>query len=147
MSALHRGVLAAIALWALAATSSEPQALWLDPAGRLRSDAREAIALLQESAADGLDPRDYPVPATDSADFDRALTVAAIYAHLKTLQLGSVVAHTWLDAFVLPEGLAQRLMVARQPGPAVGLIVLDREPNSLVAEALFAAATEAGATS
>jgi hypothetical protein len=36
-------------------------------------------------------------------------------------------------------------MVALQPGPAVGLIVLDREPNSLVAEALFAAAVEAGA--
>jgi len=88
-------------------------------------------------AADGVQFR--PVVEAD--------TVAAIYAHLKTLQLGSVVAHTWLDAFVLPEGLAQRPMVARQPGPAVGLIVLDREPNSLVAEALFAAATEAGATS
>jgi hypothetical protein len=85
-------------------------------------------------AADGVQFR--PVVAAD--------TVAAIYAHLKTLQLASVVAHTWLQAFGMPDGLAVRPMVAREPGPAVGLIVLDREPNSLVAEALFAAAAEVG---
>jgi hypothetical protein len=71
-------------------------------------------------------------------------TVTAIYAHLKSLRLASVVAHTWLQAFGVPDGLAMRPMVAHEPGPAVGLIVLDREPNSLVAEALFAAAAEAG---
>ena len=35
------------------------QALWFDEAGRLRPDAREAIALLEGAAADGLDPADY----------------------------------------------------------------------------------------
>jgi DNA-binding transcriptional LysR family regulator len=84
-------------------------------------------------AADGVQFR--PVVEAD--------TVGAIYAHLKTLRLASVVAHTWLQAFGLPDGLAMRPMVAREPGPTVGLIVLDREPNSLVAEALFAAATAA----
>ena len=87
-------------------------------------------------AADGVQFR--PVVEAD--------TVAAIYAHLKTLQLASVVAHTWLEAFGMPDGLAMRPMATREPGPAVGLIVLDREPNSLVAEALFAAAAEAGAS-
>jgi DNA-binding transcriptional LysR family regulator len=86
-------------------------------------------------AADGIQFR--PVAEAD--------TVAAIYAHVKTLRLASVVAHTWLQAFGMPQGLASRPMVAREPGPTVGLIVLDREPNSLVAEALFAAAVEAGA--
>jgi hypothetical protein len=86
-------------------------------------------------AADGVQFR--PVVEAD--------TVTAIYAHLRTLQLASVVAHTWLQAFGMPDGLAMRPMVAREPAPAVGLIVLDREPNSLVAEALFAAAAEAGA--
>jgi hypothetical protein len=33
---------------------------------------------------------------------------------------------------------------ARQRHPAVGLIVLDREPNSLVAQALLEAAADAG---
>jgi DNA-binding transcriptional LysR family regulator len=86
-------------------------------------------------AADGVQFR--PVMEAD--------TVTAIYAHLKTLRLASIVAHTWLQAFGVPDGLAMRPMVAHGPGPAVGLIVLDREPNSLVAEALFAAAAEAGA--
>jgi DNA-binding transcriptional LysR family regulator len=85
-------------------------------------------------AADGVQFR--PVMEAD--------TVTAIYAHLKTLRLASIVAHTWLQAFGVPDGLAMRPMVAHGPGPAVGLIVLDREPNSLVAEALFAAAAEAG---
>ena len=86
-------------------------------------------------AADGVQFR--PVVETD--------TVAAIYAHLASLRLASVVAHTWLQAFGVPDGLAMRPMVDQGPGPPVGLIVLDREPNSLVAEALFAAAAEVGA--
>ena len=86
-------------------------------------------------AADGVQFR--PVVEAD--------TVGAIYTHLKTLRLASVVAHTWLQAFGMPDGLAMRPMVVHEPGPAVGLIVLDREPNSFVAEALFAAAAEAGA--
>ena len=86
--------------------------------------------------------------ASDGVQFRpvvEADTVAAIYAHMKAMGLASVVAHTWLQAFGMPEGFASRPMVAREPGPSVGLIVLDREPNSLVAEALFAAASEAGA--
>jgi DNA-binding transcriptional LysR family regulator len=84
--------------------------------------------------------------ASDGVQFRpvvEADTVGAIYAHLKTLRFGSVVAHTWQQAFGIPDGLATRPMVAREPGPTVGLIVLDREPNSLVAEALLAAATTA----
>lgn len=71
-----------------------------------------------------------------------ANTVAALYAHLASLQLASIVAHTWLQAFGVPEGMAVRPMIQREPGPAVGLIVLDREPNSIIAEALLTAATD-----
>jgi hypothetical protein len=56
--------------------------------------------------------------------------------------LASIVAHTWLHAFGVPEGLAVRPMVQPQTGPWVGLIVLDRKPSSIVAEALFTAATD-----
>jgi DNA-binding transcriptional LysR family regulator len=85
--------------------------------------------------------------AADGAQFSpvvEADTVGALYTHLKTLRLASVVAHTWLDAFGLPDGLAMRPMVEQGPGAAIGLIVLDREPNSLVAQALLEAAADAG---
>jgi DNA-binding transcriptional LysR family regulator len=85
--------------------------------------------------------------AADGAQFSpvvEADTVGALYTHMKTLRLASVVAHTWLDAFGMPDGLAMRPMVEQAPGPAVGLIVLDREPNSLVAQALLEAAADAG---
>jgi DNA-binding transcriptional LysR family regulator len=85
--------------------------------------------------------------AADGAQFSpvvEADTVGALYTHIKTLRLASVVAHTWLDAFGMPDGMAMRPMVEQGPGPAVGLIVLDREPNSLVAQALLEAAADAG---
>ena len=49
---------------------------------------------------------------------------------------------TWLRAFRVPEGLAVRPMVQLEPGPWVGLIVLDRKPSSIIAEALLTAATD-----
>jgi DNA-binding transcriptional LysR family regulator len=74
-----------------------------------------------------------------------AETVAAIYEQLRTLRLARVSAHNWLKAFGMPDGLAMRPMVAHEPGPVVGLIVLDREPNSLVAEAPFSPPPQRGA--
>ena len=112
---------------------------WLDAAQlalcALTTTMRNRRIIDANMAADGVLFR--PVMEAD--------TVTALYAHLKTLKLASIVAHTWLEAFGVPYGLAMRPMVAHEPGPAVGLIVLDREPNSMVAEALFAAAAEAGA--
>jgi hypothetical protein len=66
-------------------------------------------------------------------------TVGAIYAHLTNSDLATVASHAWLQRFGVPRGLAARPMVQDHPGPAVGLIVLDREPNSIVAQALVAA--------
>jgi DNA-binding transcriptional LysR family regulator len=85
--------------------------------------------------------------AADGAQFNpvvEADTVGALYTHIKTLRMASVVAHIWLEAFGMPDGLAMRPMVEQGPGPAVGLIVLDREPNSLVAQALLEAAADVG---
>ena len=83
-------------------------------------------------AADGA--RFHPVMEAD--------TVGALFAHLAGLELATVASHTWLHAFGVPDGLAARPIVQNGEGPAVGLIVLDREPNSIVAEALVSAATE-----
>lgn len=73
-----------------------------------------------------------------------ANTIAALYAHVAGLQLASIVAHTWSLAFGVPAGMAVRPMVEREPGAWVCLIALDREPNSMVADALFTAATDHG---
>lgn len=71
-----------------------------------------------------------------------ANTTAALYAHLASLQLASIVAHTWLYAFGVPNGMAVRPMVQQGPGPWVGLITLDRKPSSIIAEALLTAASD-----
>ena len=83
--------------------------------------------------------------AADGARFIpivEANTIAALYAHVASLQLASIVAHTWLYAFGIPNGMAVRPMVQQRPGPWVGLIALNRKPNSLIAEALLTAAAD-----
>src|SRR5512138_1121211 len=129
VTTLHRGILAATALWALTATSSEPQALWHDPAGRLRPAARDAIALLQGSAAEGLDPRDYPVPAADSPDFDPILTASTL-RYLEDLRFGRV------DPRALGFGMPQReridLVAALREAVgnhSVGLLAAELSPH------------------
>lgn len=102
------------------------------PLCALTTAMRNRRILDANMAADGV--KFNPVVETD--------TVGALYTHMKTLRMASVVAHTWLDAFGMPDGLAVRPMVEQGPGPAVGLIVLDREPNSLVAQALLEAAAD-----
>jgi DNA-binding transcriptional LysR family regulator len=107
------------------------------PLCALTTAMRNRRILDANMTADGVQFK--PVVETD--------TVGALYTHIKTMRMASVVAHTWLDAFGMPEGLAMRPMVEQGPGPAVGLIVLDREPNSLVAQALMDAAADAGRAS
>jgi hypothetical protein len=83
--------------------------------------------------------------AADGARFlpvIEADTVGALFAHLAGMELATVASHAWLHAFGVPQGLAVRPMVQQGKGPSVGLIVLDREPNSIVAEALVSAAAE-----
>jgi DNA-binding transcriptional LysR family regulator len=116
----------------------QPEVRWEEaaelPLCALTTAMRNRRIIDANMAVDGIQFN--PVVETD--------TVGALYTHIKTLRMASVVAHTWLDAFGMPDGLAMRPMVEQGPGPAVGLIVLDREPNSLVAQALLEAAADAG---
>jgi DNA-binding transcriptional LysR family regulator len=115
----------------------QPEVRWMEaaelPLCALTTAMRNRRIIDANMAADGA--RFSPVVEAD--------TVGALYTHIKTLRLASVVAHTWLDAFGMPDGMAMRPMAEQGPGPAVGLIVLDREPNSLVAQALLEAAADA----
>ncbi len=73
-----------------------------------------------------------------------ANTVGALYVHLSAGEdLAAIVAHPWVHAFGIPQGMAARPMESKNPGPAVGLITLDRTRTSIITEALLAAARRA----
>ncbi|MEU3282694.1 LysR family transcriptional regulator [Streptomyces antibioticus] len=63
-------------------------------------------------------------------------TVSAIYAHIATMRLSSIVPHAWLHSHGVPEGA--RVLVLPRPKRAVhiGLVLADRTPESLLACAL-----------
>lgn len=69
-----------------------------------------------------------PVAETD--------TVSAIYAHISSMRLSSVIPHAWLHSFGVPEGM--RVMPLPRPKRSfqVGLVLADRDPESMLARAL-----------
>ena len=116
---------------------TEEEVRWSDaaklPLCALTPAMRNRRIIDSNMAADGA--RFHPVVEAD--------TVGALFAHLTDVGLATIASHTWLHAFGVPRGLAARPMVQSGQAPAVGLIVLDREPNSIVAAALISAATAA----
>src|SRR5512138_1221431 len=89
MFAVHHTTWLVAALWAAAGAIAQGQALWLEQTERPSPDARDAIALLQGAAAEGLDARDYPVPPPDSPEFDDALASSTL-RYLHDLRFGRV---------------------------------------------------------
>jgi hypothetical protein len=77
-------------------------------------------------AAEGAQYR--PVVEADSVD--------ALYAHLISSKRATIASTAWLPQLGIPDGFAARPMVQHGPSPAIGLIVLDRAPASIVAAAL-----------
>jgi len=69
-------------------------------------------------------------------------TVGALYAHLKGLQLATIASTAWLPAFGVPEGMTVRPMASHGPGPLIGLILRNREQQTIIGDALEAAASE-----
>jgi hypothetical protein len=72
-----------------------------------------------------------PVVETDN--------VGALYAHVATRGLSSIVSHAWLHAFGVPDGMCVRPLAEPNPRPPVGLVALRREPSSILADAVWAA--------
>jgi DNA-binding transcriptional LysR family regulator len=62
--------------------------------------------------------------------------VGALYAYVATRRLPSIVAHTWLHAFGVPEGMCVRPLRELRPRPILALVLSDRTPPSIIAEAL-----------
>jgi DNA-binding transcriptional LysR family regulator len=70
--------------------------------------------------------------------------VGALYAYVATRQLPSIVAHTWLHAFGVPDGMCVRPLREIRPRPMVGLVLSDRTPPSIIADALADSLRDAG---
>lgn len=62
--------------------------------------------------------------------------VGALYAHVAARRLPSIVAHTWLHAFGVPDGMCVRALREVRPRPALGLVLSDHTPPSIIADAL-----------
>ncbi|MET0450286.1 MAG: LysR family transcriptional regulator [Mycobacterium sp.] len=62
--------------------------------------------------------------------------VGALYAYVATRGLPSIVAHTWLHAFGVPDGMCVRPLREIRPRPVLGLVLSDWTPPSIIADAL-----------
>ncbi|MFB7500682.1 LysR substrate-binding domain-containing protein [Streptomyces sp. NPDC056161] len=69
-------------------------------------------------------------------------SVAGLYSHLRGGRWSSVISHTWLHMFGVPEGMRVVALEGPAHGPRVGLVVARSEPQSVLAEALVKVARE-----
>jgi DNA-binding transcriptional LysR family regulator len=92
----------------------------------LTTTMRNRRILDANMAAEGVHYR--PAVEADSVD--------ALYAHLAHSRRATIASTAWLPQLGVPTGFAARPMVKHGPSPAIGLVVLDRAPASIVAAAL-----------
>ena len=115
---------------------SQPEVAWADATGLelcvLTTTMRNRRILDANMAAEGIHYR--PVVEADSVD--------ALYAHLSHPRRATIATTAWLPQLGVPQGFIARPMVKHGPSPAIGLVVLDRAPASIVAAALVAVATD-----
>ncbi|MGK2854667.1 MAG: LysR family transcriptional regulator [Microbacteriaceae bacterium] len=98
----------------------------------LTTTMRNRRILDANMAAEGVQYR--PVVEADSVD--------ALYAHLTHSRRATIASTAWLPQLGVPLGFAARPMVRHGPSPAIGLVVLDRAPASIVAAALAEVAAD-----
>jgi len=114
----------------------QPEVTWADAAGLelcvLTTTMRNRRILDANMAAEGIHYR--PAVEADSVD--------ALYAHLTHTRRATIASTAWLPQLGVPQGFSARPMVKHGPSPAIGLVVLDRAPASIVAAALVAVATD-----
>jgi DNA-binding transcriptional LysR family regulator len=69
-------------------------------------------------------------------------TVSAIYAHITSMGLSSVIPHAWLHSFGVPDDTRVLALPRPQRSVHVGLVLPDRSPESMLARALIDVARE-----
>lgn len=73
-------------------------------------------------------------------------TVSAIYAHVAAMGLSSVVPHSWLSVFGVPDGIEVHPLPPPRRTYQVGLVLAGHGPESLLAQAMVATARDADLT-
>lgn len=69
-------------------------------------------------------------------------TISAIYAHIASMRLSSVIPHTWLHDLKVPDGTRALRLPRPNRDYHVGLVLASREPGSMLARALVETARE-----
>ncbi len=77
-----------------------------------------------------------PIPSVETN------SVSTLYSHVRDGPWSSVVPHAWLHAFGLPDGMRGIPLVEPDQTKGVGLIVLDRDPEPILARALIEVAAD-----
>jgi DNA-binding transcriptional LysR family regulator len=63
-------------------------------------------------------------------------TVSALYGHVGTHRWSTVIAHVWLHLFGVPAGMRVVPLDPPRLSPQVGLVLADRDPEPILAEAV-----------
>jgi DNA-binding transcriptional LysR family regulator len=77
-----------------------------------------------------------PVPAIETD------TVSTLYAHVATHRWSSVISHAWLNVFGVPEGVRVVRLENPSRAPQIGLVIADRNPETILARAVLDVARE-----
>jgi DNA-binding transcriptional LysR family regulator len=85
-------------------------------------------------AAAGVEAK--PVVETD--------TVSAVYAHVASMELSSIIPHAWLHSFDVPHGARVIPLPRPKRSFQVGLVLAGSEPESMVARSLVDTARDVG---
>jgi DNA-binding transcriptional LysR family regulator len=64
-------------------------------------------------------------------------SISTLHAHVRADSLSSVVAHPWLREHGVPDGLVAIPLVAPERAHGIGLVLLDRDPEPLLARAVL----------
>jgi DNA-binding transcriptional LysR family regulator len=64
-------------------------------------------------------------------------SISTLYTHVRTGSWSSVISHAWLHAFGVPDGIRAIPLVEPEATRAIGLVVLDREPEAPLARAFL----------
>jgi DNA-binding transcriptional LysR family regulator len=67
-------------------------------------------------------------------------TVSALYGHVGTHRWSTVIAHVWLHLFGVPAGMRVVPLDPPRLSPQVGLVLADRDPEPILAQAVVEAA-------
>ena len=99
--------------------------------GRRSACSRRTCRTAASSTASSTKPAWHPSRAIETN------SISTLYAHVRDGGWSSVIAHTWLHLFDVPAELRAIPLIDPVATRSIGLVVLDRDPEPLLARALL----------